>query len=189
MLKIPIKSFPVTGIIILFAIIAFFLVKADYRKIEDLVLQHTASEEGFELKNIHYIQDDPDESVKWVLDADKVTFTKDRQALFFDQFRFKLELKNDSTIELKGDSGEYNKDSSEITLRGDLSGNTSNGYALSGHHIIYKQKEGSLESDKPVKLTGPFFSVEGKGLQYDLERETLKIGPDVTTFIHRGSLI
>jgi LPS export ABC transporter protein LptC len=189
MSRLPLKFLPVIGIVILFATIGFFLIKADYKGLEKAVLKNIGSEEGFELKNIHYIQNNPDENVKWVLDADKVTFTKNRQRISFDQFKFKLELENNSTIELHGKRGDYDKNSNEIDLRGDLNGYTSNGYGLHTDHILYKQEEGSLENDEPVKITGPFFSVEGKGLRYNLKKETLRIDSDVTTFINRRSLI
>jgi LPS export ABC transporter protein LptC len=190
MLRIPLKSLPIIGIVTLFAVIGFFLVKADYKGIiKDTISRSTGSEEGFELKNIHYMQNNPDEDAKWVLDADRVTFTKDRQLISFDKFRFKLELENNTTVEFKGDKGDYDKNSHEINLWGDLSGYMDSGYGLYTEHILYRQKEGFLESDKPVKITGPFFSVEGKELQYDLKREILRIDSDVTTLILRGSLI
>jgi lipopolysaccharide export system protein LptC len=54
--------------------------------------------------------------------------------------------------------------------------------------IIFKQKEGYLETDEMVRLTGQFFSVVGRGLFVDLNKETLKILSDVQTKIDKESL-
>ena len=189
MVRAPLKYLPLIGIIFLFAIIGFFLFKADYKVLEDIVTQDTGPEGGFGLKNIHYIQNDPDERVKWVLDAEEVKFSKDRQIIFFHKFRLKLELENNDSIELKGDSGDYNKNSNEINLRGNLVGRTHSGYMINTENIIYKQREGCLKTDNQVRIVGPFFSIAGKGLEFDLHEEKLKITSHVTTLIKQGSLL
>jgi len=177
------------GIVALFAVIGFFLIKAGYEGIEDSVLTDPVQEEGLRLKNIHYIQDNPDEGVKWILDADEVNISKDRQYISFNNFHLKLEPETDLTIELIGSKGNYDKISDEINLSGDLKGHTNNGYRISTDHILYKQKEGHLKGDGTVEITGPFFSVRGKGLQLNLKMETIRIISDTTTLIERGSLI
>ena len=54
--------------------------------------------------------------------------------------------------------------------------------------LSYKQKEGLLTTEDPVEITGPFFSVSGRGLHFDLEKETLQILSGVTTLIDGRSL-
>ena len=88
-----------------------------------------------------------------------------------------------------GTSGDYDKTSNEINLRGNLKGNTDNGYNIFTEHLLYKQKDSCLETEDPVKIEGPFFSIKGKGLQVNLERETIKVMTDVTTTIKGDSLI
>lgn len=189
MAKPFLKYLPILGIILLLAIIGFFVVKAGYERTGDSILTDSISEEGLRLKNIHYIQDNPGEGVRWVLDANEVKFSKDRQHISFNNFQMKLEPENSPSWELEGSKGDYNKNSNEINLKGDLRGYTENGYRIFTEHLLYKQKGGYLKTDEPVKITGPFFTVTGKGLHLNLKQETLRIINDVTTLIERGSLI
>ena len=189
MKKVPLKYLPVIGIALILSIIAYFMIRAGYKGGEAPVLTDLISEDGLNLKNIHYIQDNPDEGGRWVLDADEVRFSKDRQHISFNKFRLKLEPENDLSLELVGTSGDYNKISNEINLRGDLEGYTGNGYRIKTEHILYKQKEGYLKTDEPVEITGPLFSVTGRGLRVNLESETIKILFDVTTLIDKRSLV
>ena len=100
----------------------------------------------------------------------------------------KLEPENRPPFELEGRRGEYDESSGEINLHGDLRGYSHNGYRIITEHIMYKRREGYLKTEAPVKITGPFFSVEGRGLYYNLDRGTLKIDADVTTLIDNEAL-
>jgi len=183
------KYWPIAVIVLFLVVIGFYLIKARYENVEDLIVTDLISEEGLRLKNIHYIQNNPDESMKWVLDAKEVRFSKDRQHISFKNFRLKLEPEHRPSIELEGRGGNYNKGSSEISLRGDLHAYTDDGYRIITEHILYRQKEGYLKTEEPVKIIGPFFSVTGRGLYFNLEKETLRIMSDVTTLIKRKSFV
>jgi LPS export ABC transporter protein LptC len=170
-------------------VVTLYLSRAYYEIIEAPFLADIGSEKGLKLKNIHYIQNDPDEGMKWILDAKEVKFSKDRKFFSFKDFRLRLEPENKPSIELEGKKGDYNKNTGEINLHGDLRGNTANGYSIFTEHILFKQKEGYLETEEPVKIFGPSFSLAGRGLYFNLEKETLRIISDVTTRIDGGSLI
>jgi len=188
MKKFPTRYWPLMGLVILFVLIGYYLIKARHEIIEDLVLTDRVSDKGLKLENIHYIQNSPDEGVKWILDAKEVQFSKDRTFMSFRNFRLKLNPENKPSIQLEGESGDYDKSSSQLHLRGDLQGHTDNGYRILTDYILYSQKEGYLKTDKPVKIIGPFFSVTGQGMYLNLDGETLSIMSDVTTLINRESL-
>ena len=151
--------------------------------LQDVSLYHSPCDH-----KIH-IQDNPEEGAKWVLDANEVRFSEDRQHISFNDFHLKLEPENSIFIELVGNSGDYDKASNEINLRGNLKGNTGNGYNIFTGHILYKQKDGYLKTDDLVEIKGPFFSVKGKGLFVNLANETIKIMKDVVTSIEGESLV
>jgi LPS export ABC transporter protein LptC len=92
-------------------------------------------------------------------------------------------------FELKGSKGDYSRDSGEINLWGDLEGFSGNGYRIISEHLMINERLGHVSTEKPVKIFGPFFSVSGKGLIMDLEKESAKILSDVTTTIEQESLI
>lgn len=189
-MKAPsIKYWPIIGIVIILAVMAFFLFRGRNRPSEDSSRTEQAFEEGLRLENIHYVENNPEKGIKWVLDANEVSFSKDRQHISFYDFRLKLEPEGSPVIELEGQSGNYNKDSNEIILKGELRGRSDNGYTILTEELHYKQEEGLLTSDKFVKITGPYFSVEGQGLHMDLDRETLGVTSKVTTLIESESFI
>ena len=187
MKKIISKYWPITVIILILILVSFYLFKSKIDFFGNTVVNQIIPKEGVKLENIHYVQDNPDEGSRWVLDAEEARFSKDGQQLVFENFIFKLESENSVSLELKGNEGDYNKVSSEINLRGNLEGITDNGYSIMTEHILYRQNEGLLQSDEEVQIIGPFFSVTGKGLRADVEKKALKILKNTVTRIDRGS--
>lgn len=157
--------------------------------IKESLLSDMVGGEGLKLKNVSYAQNDPSQGMRWTLDAKEVKFSKDKTFISFKDFQLKLRPQNRPTVELKGKKGDYDRNSGEINLRGDLQASTDNGYRIITEHILYKEKEGYLKTEEPVRILGPFFSVAGRGLYYNPEKETLKIHSDVTTRIAKESLI
>ena len=157
--------------------------------IKESLLSDMVGEEELKLKNVSYAQNDPSQGMRWTLDAKEVKFSKDKTFISFKDFQLKLRPQNRPTVELKGKKGDYDRNSGEINLRGDLQASTDNGYRIITEHILYKEKEGYLETEEPVRILGPFFSVAGRGLYYNPEKETLRIHSDVTTRIAKESLI
>ncbi|MBN2061432.1 MAG: LPS export ABC transporter periplasmic protein LptC [Deltaproteobacteria bacterium] len=147
------------------------------------------SEDGLKLENIHYIQDDPDEGVKWILDAGEVRFSEDKQSISFDNFELNLSPDSERTIKLSGDSGNYNRSLKELELKGKLRACTKDGYSIITEHLFFRQDEGILSSEESVDLSGPFMTVKGMGFRLDIEDMNLKILKDVTTLIDRALLI
>ena len=188
-LRTSIKYLPLIGIICVFSIIVFFLIKAGNKNINDSYSYRPESETGFGLKKIHYIRNNPDEGIKWVLNSDEVRFSEDRQLLTFNEFCLKLENENGVSIEIKGEKGDYDKNSNKIRLSGNLVGNTDNGYRLTANNVIYIADEGRLQTDNQVTMSGPFFNLQGNGLLIDLNKETFEIASDALTIIDRGSLL
>jgi len=188
MKKILKKHWPLLGIGILALVVGFYLMGGQNEIAQKLLLVDEVLEEGVKLKDIHYTQNNPDEGLKWNLDAEEIKISKDRQFISFKSFRLRLEPENRPPFELEGRRGEYDKSSGELNLHGDLRGYSHNGYRIVTEHIIYKHREGYLKTEAPVKITGPFFSVEGRGLYYNLDREILKIDADVTTLLDNEAL-
>jgi LPS export ABC transporter protein LptC len=183
------KHWPLAGIGLLLAVVAFYLVQAQKEAIKELVPFEVDFEQGLKLKNIHYTQDDPDEKVKWVLDATEATFSKDKRFVHFKNFRLKLEPENRPSLELEGLRGVYDKKAGTMTLNGNLRGRTDHGYSILTEGAVYHQKKGDIESDDPVKITGPFFSVEGRGLYFNVKKEILVVRSHVTTSVENQAVV
>ena len=168
--------------------VAIYLTKA-YREFgQGRVLPDIFSNDGIKLADINFSQSRPDDALKWNVDAKEVRLSKDRQFIYFKDFQLRLDRAESSSLYFEGRCCDYDQNAGEASLYGDLQGSTDDGYQIATQQLFYKQKEGLLTTEDPVEITGPFFSVSGRGLRFDLEKETLKIFSGVTTLIDARSL-
>jgi LPS export ABC transporter protein LptC len=179
------KHWPLLGLGALLLLVAFYLAKSAKDIVKTTAfLKDVVSGEGLKLKDIHYRQDDPDEKVKWFLDAEEVQFSEDRKIIRFYNFKLKVEPEGKDKFKLNGKRGNYFKDSGKIELWGNLKGFYGSDYKIFTEHMLVTEKSGLLHTEKPVKIFGPFFNVKGRGLFADLKNGKIKILSNVTTIIN-----
>ena len=99
-------------------------------------------------------------------------------------FRVTLKPESKPVVTVQGKQGEFDKRTGRLVLQGDLMGETEDGYRFTTEQAVYHHKEGYLETDKAVQISGAFFTIEGKGLLLDLGKEKLQILSNATTFIY-----
>jgi LPS export ABC transporter protein LptC len=169
---------------LLLAAMTVYLFQARRGPVEQKAAQDKESEEGIRLKDIHYVQDDPAHKVKWTLDASEAKLSKDQQFVTFVNFHVTLKPQDKPVVTVQGKQGEFDKRSGRLVLQGDLVGETEDGYRFTTEQAVYHHKEGTLETDQAVKISGAFFSIDGKGLFLDLGKEKLQILSNATTLIY-----
>ena len=169
---------------LLLAAMTVYLFQARRGPVEQKASQDKESEEGIRLKDIHYVQDDPAHKVKWELDASEAKLSKDQQFVTFVNFHVTLKPQDKPVVTVQGKQGEFDKRSGRLVLQGDLVGETEDGYRFTTEQAVYHHKEGTLETDQAVKISGAFFSIDGKGLLLDLGKEKLQILSNATTLIY-----
>jgi LPS export ABC transporter protein LptC len=179
---------PLAIMLLLFMIVGYYLIKAQQEGTAGVALHDMHSGEGLRMTQLHFIQNNPDEGMKWILDAEQGASSRDMQHIRFKHFRLRLEPEKGPSMELEGIGGEYDKTTHEINLQGNLQGVTNTGYRILTNHMVFHQKERIIRTKEPVKIIGPFFSVEGKGLFLNMETNTLRVLSDVTTRIDKESL-
>jgi LPS export ABC transporter protein LptC len=177
------KHWPLVGMGALILVAGLYIFLAGKGFIGKAASDDMAAGEGIRLEDIHYSHNDPEKKVTWLLDAKEVSFSKDKRFMSFRTFRLEVQAQNRPRLELTGDKGTYDRDSGEVVLQGNLKGKTDNGYTVVTNYAVYNQKRGDLETEEPVTITGPFFSIQGRGLSYDMKKESLKIHSEVTTLI------
>jgi LPS export ABC transporter protein LptC len=178
------KHWPLVGIVLLLLVAALYIFGTPKSGEEGAGFTEMVLEKGVDLtENITITQENRDKGIKWVLEAKEIKFSDNRATYSGTDFRVKLELKDGARIELKGEEGDYDRNSGEITLRGNVNGQTEDGYRFVTDHLLYREDKGSIETDAPVKIFGPFFSVSGQGLDFDPEEKVLRILADVTAHI------
>ena len=180
------KHWPLAGIALLLLVATLYIFDAQETIVEEPKSTDTVMEEGVELmENISFTGGDPDKGEKWVLNAKEVRVSDDQTVYSGIDFGFKLERRDGTHIELRGDKADYNSSTGEISLQGALNGQTSKGYKIVTDHLLYNDKNGYLVTDGPVKIIGPFLSVSGQGLYFNPEKKVLRVLSDVTTLINR----
>lgn len=177
------KHWPLVGVVSLLGLAGFFLVRGGGSIIDGLALEEIFTGEGVQLKDIHFTQDGGRSGMKWILDAAKVHLSGDQKTVSFKDFRLRVEPRGRPWIRLKGKQGAYSRDTGEIRLSGDLVGVTQDGYRIFTDQVLIHERRKRIETDGPVRILGPFFSVEGRGLFVDLEAEIVRVLSDVTTIV------
>ncbi len=182
-MKIALKRhWPLLGVGALLLVVAFYFAKSGKELLKTTaLLKDIVSGEGLQLKDIHYRQDDPEEKVKWVLDAEEVQFSEDKKIIRFFGFSLKVEPEGKPGFELSGRQGTFFKDTGKIDLEGDLKGAYGDKYRFFTEHLVVSHNLERLQTEERVKVTGPFFIVEGRGLTADLKDEAIRILSEVTT--------
>lgn len=183
------KHWPLAGIALLLLVATLYIFGPQESVEDEPKSIDTGVEKGVDLmQNISLTGDDPDKGVKWFLKASEGRASIDMTYYSGTDFRVKLEHGDEAQIELKGEEFYYDKKSGEITLRGNVNGQTEDGYRFVTDHLLYREEKGSIETDAPVKMFGSFFSVSGQGLDFNLEEGDLRILADVTTHIEQSQL-
>lgn len=180
------RHWPLLGVGVLLLVVVFYFAKAgkDFVKTAAL-LKDVISGEGVKLKDIHYRQDDPDEKIKWVLDAKEVRFSEDRKIIKFFEFYLEVEAEERPGFSLRGERGVYFKDDGKIELWGKLDGTYGAEYRFLTEYVVINEKKGTVNNEEPVEIQGPLFTVKGKGLFADLSENRIKILSNVVTTIDR----
>ena len=174
------------GVGILLLVVGFYFAKAGKDLIKTTALiKDIISGEGVKLEDIHYRQDDPDEKIKWVLDAKEVRFSEDRKTIRFVDFYLKVDAEGRPEFSLRGEKGVYHKATGKIEMWGKLDGSYGKEYRFLTEYVEIDEKSGTLSNEEPVEIRGTFFTVKGKGISADLSNKRIKILSNVVTVINR----
>jgi len=186
MRKIPIIIWPVAGIGFLLMIAAFFLFKVPHLIMVSSETSNLISGESLKISDVKYIQDYKNGEGKWELRAKEAHFLDKSQIVALkDVFLESKSLKKNS-FTLRGNEGDYYRESGKIILKGDVIGKSTNGYQIETSLLVYRQKNESVETEEPIRVIGPFFRVKGDGLHIDLKGKKFTVKRNVCTTITGG---
>jgi len=182
--NIPVKTWPVVGIFFLLGIVSFFLFRAQNLGMISPKVPYLIPGESLKISDIKYSQDYKDGGGKWELRAKEGRFFDNDQLMALKDVLLILDSFNKSSYTIKGNEGNYFRESGTIILKGDVLGKSGTGYHIETSLLTYRQNDNEVETDEPVKIIGPFFQVKGEGLFVDLSKKKCMVKKNVcTTFI------
>lgn len=98
----------------------------------------------------------------------KILQVKDLQLVFFDEH-------GNEQVSLKARSGTISSDYSTVEVRDEVELIHRNGYTLRTTSLSYRQADGMIRTDAPIRLTGRDVTMDGVGLRIDLNKRRLQV--------------
>lgn len=183
MRKIPKITWPIAGIVFLLMIAAFFLFKVPHLVMVSSTTSNLVPGESLKVSDVKYSQDYKNGEGKWELKAKEAHILHKSEIVALKDVFLKLDSVEKNSFTIKGNEGDYFRESGKIILKGDVIGRSANGYQIETSLLIYRQKDESVETDQPIRVVGPFFRVEGDGLYIDLKTKKFMVKENVCTTV------
>ena len=174
---------------IIFIIIIASYIANSSNIVFNLGQKQTAAEdqnEGLNLQGAGYSHET--DEMKWNIDAAKIQFSQDQQHINFTEFVLTISPKHRSPFKVSGDSASYNRTDGTIHMSGNVIGESDDGYKLETERASVNEQTKEIKSDAFVKITGPFFTITGRGFEGQLAQHQFSILNETHTNINRGVL-
>jgi len=186
--KIPVIMWPLAGIIVLLLIVVGFISKGVRLSEVSTAALTMVPGESLTMSEVKYDQDHED-GKGWELIAKEAHFFDTTQIVSLTEVLLKVNSSEDNAYEIRGNEGDYCRKTEEIVLKGDVVGRSASGYMIETSQLTYKQREESVVTDKPVRMSGPFFTVKGDGFSLDLRSSRFKVWSNAHTTITSGDFV
>ena len=188
MRKMARKIWPIGGICFLLLMGAFFIFKGPQRDMSSSVTSGLKAGESLRLSEINYSQDYGSGEKKWELRAEEGCFRDGTQKLILKAVSLRLDPARRPSFTIKGNEGDYCRETGRIVLKGEVIGRSDDGYRIETSLLAFSEGEERVETDRAIRIAGPFFHVKGDGLVIDLQRKTFSVKGNVCTTLDYGAL-
>ncbi|HOP40814.1 MAG TPA: LPS export ABC transporter periplasmic protein LptC [Geobacteraceae bacterium] len=136
------------------------------------------------LQKVHYTST-KEGTMQWDLHASKVDYYNKSGVIRFSKPEMVLFGKgNAGTYALKGDTADYHKDSGDVQLVGNVSANNKSGMTFFTDHLEYSAARALIATDDRVRLEDAFLSVEGTGMELNLNTRKVRVLRNVTAVVN-----
>jgi LPS export ABC transporter protein LptC len=188
MKKIPVIMWPIAGIILVLLLVAVFIIHKPNCPQVSTAKSTLVPGESLTMSGVRYDQDH-EGGEGWELIAKEAHFFDATQLVSLKDVLLTVTSPGDNSYQITGNEGDYCRKTEEIVLKGNVVGNASGRYQIETSQLTYKQKEDVVVTDKPVRMSGPFFQVEGDGLSVDLRSSKFTVLKNVSTTITGGGFL
>lgn len=138
------------------------------------------------LNNIHY-SEVKDGVKKWELFADKGEFDKAKNVTLLMAVRFVLpDTGSNGTITLTADHAEYQNETKNVTLSGNVLARSDSGMEFTTSRVFYDASRALVTSQDRVRYTDGRLTVEGIGMELAVRTKNVKVLRDVQAIVTAG---
>lgn len=136
------------------------------------------------LQKIHYTETKGGVK-KWDLVADKGEYDKVKDVLTLTGIRLEVAVAGQTgNIVLTSDRGSYHTDTKDVDLIGNIVAKSASGMTFTTGRASYLARKSLIHTTDRVKFTDGSLTLDGRGMQFEVETNKMKIEQDVTaTFI------
>jgi len=170
-------------------VIGIYLFRSGQGPAADTPLLNKPAQTNVAGENFHYTQEDLAKGIKYTLDAEKGQVSENQPVYELKGIRIRMESKDRPPLTLTCQEGKLDRNTDVINLKGHILVESEDQYRLLTEQLTYDMKGEQLTTDQPIRLEGPFFTMEGRGLLIDVKKETYKIQKHIKTVINNRSLL
>jgi LPS export ABC transporter protein LptC len=128
------------------------------------------------------------EKTQWVLKANVARLYEDKNIMDLERIRIKFFPTGGGHVIIIADSGVYRIDDDEMSLNGDVKIRSENDSMLFSESMHFSQKKKLIWTRDKVLIKGDELEMEGKGLEYDLQKGKLTVKRQTAVLPENGEL-
>lgn len=142
------------------------------------------SQASLTLDGFHVTETAGDET-RWDLKAARGEYFEDRQLTVLKDVELTFYTRDGRTLTLRGDQGELETGTKDVSIRGNVVATSSDGYRVQTAALQYTNGDRTVRGDGPVALQSRQVDVSGVGVAIDVESQTVEIPSAVESVLRR----
>jgi len=128
-----------------------------------------------ELKNVAYSTTNKDNFKEWDLNAQSAQYYQGGETIILEGVEVKLYRPDGSTYSLKGAHGEYNTETKNIKMYGNIIGVMPDNTTVQAETFYYDNAKRQVTTNDTIFIKRSNFTLKGRGMVIDLNKEKLSI--------------
>lgn len=130
---------------------------------------------GVALQNVAYSTTNKDNVKEWDLNARSAQYFQDEKKVVLEYPEINLYRPDNKTYRLKGSHGEFNTETKNIKMNGNIAGVMPDNTTIQTESFFYDNEKRLITTDDKIYIRRGTFAMEGVGMVVDLNREKLSI--------------
>ncbi|MBN2105932.1 MAG: LPS export ABC transporter periplasmic protein LptC [Deltaproteobacteria bacterium] len=132
------------------------------------------------LKNVAYSTTNNDNFKEWDLEAESAQYLQKEKRVILENLSVSVYRPNGKVFKIRGRQGEFNTESRDIKMHGDIWGSMPDNTTIQTQSVDYNHAKRLITTqDKVFIRRNSKFALEGKGMIIDMAKEKLTISSNV----------